>query len=137
MINNTFEPSVFELENPINVFCVTAESFPDDIMNAHKTLHKVAPADTARQYFGISWGGETITYKAAATEITESELASKGLEEFVIKEGPYLSILVNDFDQINDAIQQLITDPRIDPEGYCVEMYLDDSNVRCMVTVKE
>ena len=129
-------PEIFELENPIKVFSITAESFPGGVMKAHETLHGIASLDPKRQYFGISWGGPSITYKAAATEVSEGELKDKGLEEFTIRAGKYLSVKLDDLGQIKDVFPELIQDSRVDPRGYCVEMYLDDNDVRCMVTTK-
>lgn len=136
-MSKEFNQEIFQLEEPVHVFCVTAESFPDGVQKAHQTLHGLAPFDNKRRYFGISWGGPAITYKAAATEIRDGELSGEQLEEFTIRSGSYLSIVVDDFHKIAGAIQELIADPRIDPDGYCVEMYLDEKTVRCMVTVKE
>lgn len=134
-----FATEVFELKEPMKVFCVTANSFPEGAYKAHQTLHTLAPPEPGREYFGLSWGGPTITYKAGATELKEGELQNKGLEEFAIRKGKYVSALCADFDQIQECIQQLIRDERIDPQGYCVEMYLEDNpiKVRCMVTMKE
>jgi uncharacterized protein YndB with AHSA1/START domain len=131
-----YTPEVFHLEEPIEIFCVTADTFPQDVPHAHELLHKLAPPAAKRKYFGISWGGPTITYKAGATEVQKGELKNKELEEFIIKKGDYLSIVLTDFNTIKDVIAELIKDPRIDPKGYCVEMYLDEKTVRCMVTMK-
>lgn len=131
-----FTPRILTLDTPIHVFCVAAESFPMGVMKAHQTLHELAPQAPGRQYFGISWGGPQITYKAAATEISPGELKQKGLEEFTIRAGNYLAVDVDDFDTIKDVFTQLIKDPRIDPHGYCVELYLDTKKARCMITME-
>jgi len=136
-MDKKFDQELFQLNEPIQVFCVAAESFPEGVQKAHQALHEIAPFDESRRYFGLSWGGPAITYKAAATEIQDGELSDKQLEAFTIRSGPYLSIVLNDLDKISAAFQTLIADPRVDPRGYCVEMYLGEQTVRCMVTIDE
>lgn len=131
------EPEVYELTQPIHVYAVTAERFPEGLGKAFEKLEAAAPRTEQRKFYGISWGGPSITYMAATTELHEGELKDKGLEEFTIKKGNYLSVMVEGYDNIAAAIQNLIQDPRIDPKGYCVEMYLEGQKVRCMVTLKD
>ena len=129
----------FILDHDINVFCVTAMSFPDGIMDAYNKLHALVPDSKNRRIFGLSRPDErgTIIYKAAAEETFEGEAAKPGCEEFVIESGTYTSLVIHDFMKdlpgIGRAFTALLTTPGIDPNGLCVEWYLDDSDVRCMV----
>ncbi len=136
MVTNKIKPEIFILDEPIKIFCVNADSFPEGVMKAHQTLHGIASFNPGRRFFGISWGKQSITYKAGATELHPGELNKKGLEEFTVRKGKYLAVMLNDFNQIKDVFARLIEDTRIDPNGYCVEMYLDMDKVRCMVTLK-
>jgi hypothetical protein len=57
-------PEIFELENPIKVFSITAESFPGGVMKAHETLHGIASLDpksdkTCRQIPRACWSWRT------------------------------------------------------------------------------
>jgi predicted transcriptional regulator YdeE len=128
---------VIEIKESIQVFCVTADSFPQGIVPAHTKLHTVVPLNVNRQYFGISWGGEQITYKAAATEVLENELKDKGLEKFTIRSGKYLVTTAETPQDIQEAFPKLLQDPRVDPQGYCVEKYLADNKIQCMVTLQD
>jgi hypothetical protein len=128
---------VIELTEEIPVFCVKADSFPDGILPAHQKLHSIVPLDTNRRYFGISWGGDQITYKAAATELFEGELKEKNLERFAIRKGKYLATIANSPQDIAEAFQKLLDDPRLLPDGYCVESYLSDNKIQCMVTIED
>jgi hypothetical protein len=69
------------------------------------------------------------------------ELSGKNLEEQVIRKGKYLYIDVQDFmkniPSIGEAFQQLIHDKRTDPQGFCLEWYLNSNTCRCMVPMKE
>lgn len=78
-----------------------------------------------------------IIYKAAAEELIAGELAEHDLEKLTIPAGDYHCIFISDFMKniaaIGEAFDQLIQLPDIDPEGYCVEWYVSDKDVRCMV----
>ncbi len=76
----------FMLNNDINVFCVSAKSFPNGILEAHQTLHLLVPFVKERRYFGISRPyKDTIVYKAAAEELEKGDLSKHGLKKFVIR----------------------------------------------------
>jgi predicted transcriptional regulator YdeE len=133
----------FTLQNDIVVFCITANSFPEGIPEAMQRIHSLAPSVEGRKYFGISRpeNGGAIVYKAAAEEIQKGELGSHGLEEFIIPKGEYINTVVHDFPgnipAIGGAFQEILHGEfDIDPEGYCIEWYLDDKDVRCMVKLK-
>lgn len=129
----------FILDDDISVVCVTAKNFPDDIERAHIHLHVILPEKERRRFFGISWPGPDgkMIYKAAA-DIMETENADKyGLETFTIKKGPYNSFYIKDFmedpESIGRAFQLLTAQHEVDPNGYCLEWYIGDNDVKCMV----
>lgn len=129
------------VEEDISVFYLTAKSFPDGVMEAYEKLRLLIPDLRDRKFFGISSPNEKgeIIYKAAAEELEPGEAARLGCETFVIKKGAYISITIrnhfNDPSSIGNAFQKLISQPDIDPKGYCLEWYLNytDNDVKCMV----
>jgi predicted transcriptional regulator YdeE len=128
------------LDTDINVLCVTASSFPQGITAAFDKLHSLIHSPEPRRIFGISYGDgkNNITYKAAAEEISEGEAAALGCERFVIKQGEYSSVYIADFMKnipaISQAFREMCGDKRIDPNGYCIEMYLNhNKDVLCLV----
>ena len=129
----------FTLEDDIKVFCETAKSFPDGIIEAHKELESIISCSKQRRYFGISSRNAKgiITYDAAAEEIYQGEAEELGCEKFVIESGQYISLLienyVSDVSAIVKAFQLLMAYPGIDPQGYCIEWYLNEKDVMCMV----
>ena len=129
----------FILKDDIKVFCVTAESFPDGVLAAHQALHRMVAFTNERNYFGLSRmeNGGSIVYKAAAEEYMDGEFSGKGLEELIISKGTYQCITVENFMQnvpeIGQAFQKLLDDQNLANEGYCVEWYLPNDAVRCMV----
>jgi len=134
--------SIF-LEKDIKVFYVTATSFPEGIQGSYQKLHSLIGSPTGRKFFGISYP-ETpskIIYKAAVEESYPGEGEKLGCETLVIKKGQYISIYIKDFmkdiPKIGQSFQELLADERIDPKGCCVEEYINDKDVRCMVRLKD
>ncbi|WP_316847466.1 transcriptional regulator [Pedobacter psychrodurus] len=131
------------LNEDIKVMYVTAESFPDGVLAAHQKLHTMFPADEKRRYFGISMPNEecTIIYKAAVEEIADGEAEKFGLETFRIKKGVFISALILDFmrdvSEVGKTFEKLLEHPNLDPNGYCLEIYNNETDVRCMVGLKK
>lgn len=132
-----------KLDNDITVMYINASSFPDGVMAAHQKLHALIPYSTERKYFGLSRpeGGGGIIYKAAAQVLQSGEAEKLNLETIVVKKGNYISATLHNYMQdppaIGTTFQQMINRPDIDPEGYCVEWYLSDKDVQCMVRLKD
>lgn len=133
---------IFNLEKDIPVFCVPAHSFPEGIEAAHQKLHRLISNSAKRIYFGISRPNRNgvIEYQAAAEELKPDEGLSLDCECFVIKKGNYACIILKDYaknpQSISRAFAQLLTNPNIDPQGYCLEWYLNEKDMRCMVGIK-
>lgn len=127
----------YTFQKDVATYCVTAESFPEGIANAHEQLQTLLPKNDRRNFFGISWPDKNgiIIYKAAA-EIMEGE-SMPGLETFVIKNGPYNAFYINDYqkhpESISQAFELLIKQHEVDPNGYCLEWYINEHDVKCMV----
>lgn len=131
------------LDKDIKVLYVTATAFPEGILAAHQTLHAKIPYTTERKYFGISRpeNNGNIVYRAAAEEITAGEAEALDCDMLILKKGKYISLMVFDYmkdlSSIDKAFQQLLSSPNLDPEGYCVEWYLTDKDLRCMIRLAE
>ncbi|MDF2457073.1 MAG: transcriptional regulator [Cytophagaceae bacterium] len=130
----------FVLENDIPVMYVTADSFPDGIMAAHHTLHAIVTARD-RVFFGVSFPNKkgVISYKAGVEQFSEEEAKSLGLETYTIRKGNYNSVYLKDYFKnpavIGETFQQLLDAPDLDPSGACIEMYVGERDVRCMVRI--
>jgi len=130
------------IQQDIPVFYVPATSFPEGIMAAHQQLHALVPFSTGRRYFGISRPEDgKIRYKAAAEELEPGEAEKFHCKKLVLKKGRYISETVLDYakdDQlIAKTFQQLLEQPGLDPQGYCVEWYISGKDVRCMVRLED
>jgi len=125
----------------ISVISVTASSFPAGVIDAYEKLHSLIPNADERNYFGFSHPNKIgeIVYKACADEIEPGEDQRLGLDSFEIQAGTYAYIDIKDHMKdesgINNAFKKLLTHPKLDPNGYCLEWYINftDGDVRCMV----
>ena len=134
-----------ELNEDITVMYVDAKSFPDGIMEAHNKLQEIVGKSMLRRLFGISRPEEeldgNIGYKAAAEEAYAGEAEKFHLGSMSIKKGKYVSVLVENYlthpERINEVFQELLQHPMLDQVGYCVEWYVNDHDVRCMVRIIE
>jgi len=130
-------------DKDITVMYVTASSFPDGVLEAHQKLHALIPFTTDRRYFGVSRpeNGGQIIYKAAAVELEPGEGGKLNLETLILKKGKYISLIIHDFMKDIPAIQKtfnlLISQSNIDPQGYCVEEYINQNDMLCMVRLKD
>ncbi|MCB0731940.1 MAG: transcriptional regulator [Ignavibacteriae bacterium] len=132
-----------KLEDDKHLFCVTAKSFPDGILEAHQTLHKQISFKKNRNYYEFSYMNpeHQIIYKAAAEELESGEFGNINLETFKIKKGNYNSITVKDYEQnipkIKEAFDELKKNPNIDPNGVALEWYSDGPDCKCMIRLKD
>ncbi|MDX1940965.1 MAG: hypothetical protein SFU99_10470 [Saprospiraceae bacterium] len=130
---------IYHLERDWKALCITAESFPEGVLPAHQKLHSIIPFSDDRKYFGISRPIQdgTIIYKAGAELLSEDKYEQASLESFIIKAGTYISITIQnymeDIPAIGKAFEKLLSDPRIDPQGACIEWYLNNKKVQCMI----
>lgn len=130
------------IDKDIKVFYVTAASFPGGIMDAHRKLHSLIPFSVERKYFGISRPENgTIVYRAAAEEMEEGEAQKLKCETLILKKGKYISVTLEnyreDLTSIKKTFDLLLTRTDLDPQGYCVEWYLNQQEVKCMIRLKD
>jgi hypothetical protein len=130
------------LGKDIKVFYITASSFRLGIGAAHEKLHALVPSSAGRRFFGISRPENGhIVYKAAAEEMEEGEAEKLNCDTLVLEKGKYISLTLHDYlkdlQSIGNAFKQLLSCPGLDPQGYCVECYLNDKDMRCMVRLKD
>jgi predicted transcriptional regulator YdeE len=130
------------LNDDIKVGFVTAATFPAGVMDAHRSLHTLVPFSANRKYFGVSRPENgTIVYRAAV-ELTElADTKPFQTSTLVIRKGKYISATINDFmkdiQSIGRTFQDLLKYPGLDPQGYCIEWYLGERDVRCMIRLAD
>lgn len=123
----------------ITVMYVAATSFPDGIMEAHEKIHSIIPVKPARKFYGISRPeNKTIVYRAGVEVLKPEEPATFKLETLMLKKGNYTCLLIKDYvkdiQSIGSTFDILLSHPNLDPQGYCIEWYLDNNtDVQCMI----
>ncbi|PQJ11690.1 transcriptional regulator [Flavipsychrobacter stenotrophus] len=130
------------IDNDILVAYIQASSFPERVMAVHEQLHLHFPGtDKNRKFYGLSRpeNDGAISYKAAVEVRDEAEAQLQGLQTLIIQRGNYVSVTIQNFMQdigsIGSAFQHLLMQPGIDPNGYCVEVYLNEKDVQCIVRI--
>jgi hypothetical protein len=129
----------YHFDTDFKVYCLTASSFPAGLKEVYDKLHATYPPGNGRSYFGLSWpdGEGSLVYKAAVKLNEADGLPPSDYEPFIIKKGVYLSEdipkFMEDVQSIGKLFQKMIKEPGIDPNGYCLEMHLNPTDVRCMV----
>lgn len=143
-INNTqMKIEDYILRNDIHTFFVQADSFPEGVAEAHRKLQTLLPTNVKRNFFGISCPNKQgeIVYLAAVEEAFKGEAEKFKCKTLILKSGNYISVFLPDYEKniqnISATFMKLLKDPRIDQEGYCVEMYLGEKDMRCAVRLKE
>lgn len=130
-------------DKDIKVFYIQATSFPEGALPAHEKLHTIVPFSKERKYFGISRpeNNMDIVYKAATEETFHGEAEQYDCKTLILKKGKYISMIVKnytaDIASIGKAFDKLLKQPDLDPQGYCVEWYLSEKDVQCMVRLKQ
>jgi hypothetical protein len=128
----------YSLDKDLKIFYVTASSFPEGIPAAYQELGRLVPLSKERTLYGISRPeGGPIIYRAGVEELYEGEAEKYGCPSLVLKKGTYISSILKDYMKAPELIgcefKALLETPGLDPQGYCVEVYLSGVEVRCMV----
>jgi len=127
------------IDKDIKVFYVTATTFPEGVGGAFKKLLSLFPGADKRTLYGISYPDRNgrIIYRAAVEESFPGEGGQNGCETFLIKKGTYLSELLIDWKKdesiVGRTFQELLKHPDLDKNGYCLEIYPNEKDVRCLV----
>lgn len=135
------DTQLFTIDEAIPCHCIRAASFPDGVLAAHQSLHRLFPYTPARRYYGISRArGKEIEYRAAAEQLP-GDTSEASLESFTIPAGRYAGTVIRDFRKdmtaFSRSFQQLLTHPELDPNGFCLEWYYNMDDVRCMVKLND
>lgn len=134
---------IYKIEKDIEVVYLPSPDFPNNVPATYKKLYSLLPEHPNRRYFGISHPDKTgvIQYKACAEILDSESISNEELQKFTIAKGDFASsYIVNHFqdgNSIGDAFKKLLKHPKLDPQGYCLEVYKNytDLDVHCMVRI--
>lgn len=127
-----------EIKDEKTIRCVTASSFPEGIGAAFDKVAGMVGGLGGKTFYGLSWGQPdgSIVYKAGIEE--KEAPATNGLERFVLQRGAYVSEKLQNYKGreivIGETFKKMLKDPRLDPNGECIEVYRGD-DVECMVRI--
>jgi len=139
---NMYIMETINIPDDISLLYVTATSFPAGIMDAFNRLHALVQDHNTRMNYGISRPEKgTILYKAAVAEVKNGEADELKCGKLVLPKGDYISAtitdLMKDTSVIGKTFAELLAHPGIDHNGYCVEQYINATDVVCMVRLSE
>lgn len=125
----------FQEDTP--VFCLTSPNGRQGIDEAMTALKSLLPADGRRHFYGIFWPGrDGGTFKVAASRL-DSDPEAEHLGTFIIQNGPYNSFYLTDYRSqpglVEKTFEILRGQHEVDPEGYCLEWYVNEHDVKCLV----
>ncbi len=133
---------IYKIEKDFDVVVVEAKTFPDGIEKAFRKLETILPQNEKRKFFGISYGGENgnIVYKAAAEKSYPGESEKYKLHSFTVGNGNYISETITNWRRdpglIGNTFQKMLSEPNIKAGGYCLEMYINETDVVCLVPLE-
>lgn len=135
--------SIIVIDNDIPVTGILVENFPAGIASAFDKLMAQFGNGPGRNYYGISFPDNQYRIQYLAT--TENNLPGIFINEnqadFMIRKGRYVSHKITGYRQeiyrIGEVFHQLLKDPELDPNGYCIEWYLNETDLICMVKLTD
>jgi hypothetical protein len=141
-LKKSIKLNIYTINNDIKTFCITAESFPEGISAAHEKLYSILPDTAGRNFFGISYGSSSpeIIYKAAVEESYPGKAEKYNCEVYIIKKGNYCCEKLVDWRKdiplIGKTFELMLRFPGVDPSGYCLELFLNKTDILCLVKLK-
>ncbi len=133
----------YNLKTNLKVFGKEVPTFPGGVGEAFHQLINMIPDTSKRAYYGLSHMDETgkIIYKAAAEEKYAGEAEKYHCERYIIEKGEYLSTTITGWrdkiDCIKDVFHDMMEDDRADKAKEVVEWYKTDTELLCLVKMKE
>jgi predicted transcriptional regulator YdeE len=126
-----------QLKDDLTLICSKAKEFPGGVVPAYQFLEQ--KVGTQRQFYGLSRGDKTGISYWACVLANNGEMLPAGCERITVNSGTYISEQISNWRGreaiIGEAFQRMLGDSRIDRAGYCVEKYLDNDDVICMVRI--
>lgn len=129
---------LYQIHEDIQLYTITACNFPEGILSAFEQLYLHVRKEDVETYYGLSQSSMNgdIIYKAAI-KLKDTVTQPPKLETLILPAGDYLGTDILNFRtriaEIKQTFQELITYQDIDKNGCCVEMYYNETDVRCMI----
>lgn len=133
----------YNLKNDLKVFGKEVRTFPLGVAEAFHDLLTMIPDGSHRAYYGLSHIDEMgkIIYKAAAEENYAGEAEKYNCKRYLIEKGEYLSVTITNWrdntECIKDVFHDMMEDDRADKTKEVVEWYKTETEMLCLVKMKE
>lgn len=129
------------IADDIHVFGHVVPDFPSGVAAAFDAMVRKLPGGFDRDFYGISAMRDgKMQYVAAAAARKPDEGEIFGYQHFAIEKGEYLAIPLENWREktqcINDTFHTLTEDPTADLAKPCVEWYVNDETMWCLVKKK-
>ena len=130
---------IFQLPQEYRLLCKKVNKFPEGIGDAFENLYRQLPCPHKRNYFGISWMDEQqqVNYQVAAERRADD--VCEEFEDRVLPKATYLVVrIMNWYEHLSDikgVFGALMADMRTDKSFPCVEWYLSDDEMLCMMKI--
>lgn len=131
------------LDHDVKVFGKQVKNFPDGIQETFDSLVEMLPGGFDRPFYGVSImdPGGKMRYTAAVEEKNAGEAEKYQCDLLAIEKGEYLAVTVKDWRKkknlINKIFHEIMEDEHVDHAKPAVEWYKNDTEMLCMVRVKD
>ena len=126
----------------VNLVVSRADSFPEGIEAAWKTLESKLTSLKGRKFYGLTvCEGDGLAYFAGVEATDDEEVARLGLPAMAIKGGRYARARLTDWhnhkDEIGRIFDRLMQDYDMDPNGVSVEFYRSQSELHLLIPLAQ
>lgn len=126
------------ISHDIKLLFLPAKTFPEGIMAAFHELRAKIPGSDVRTCYGVSRPEQgIIIYWAGVEELYPGEAEILHFETMILKKGIYVGEVIQNFmkdpGEVGCTFQKLLNQEGLDPNGYCVEWYFNETDVKCMI----
>jgi hypothetical protein len=122
----------------LRLMVVRADEFPSGIKTAWDRLESNLSSLKGRKFYGVSrCEGSQMAYFAGVEPTSNEEVTALGLPTMTIKGGKYARAKLSDWsdhtDKIGQIFSELMRDFPMAPDGWALEYYRSQSEVRLLV----
>lgn len=129
------------LQEPIELLCVRAKTFPEGIMDAFQEVKHRFGDQAGKECFGVTMQGESgLIYWAAVRRSAVTLSEQEDLELLTIAPGTYATQSIDQWqskiEQIGKTFEELFGNKEVDPKSPGIEWYLNENELACMAKMK-
>ena len=129
------------LEEPIELLCIRAKTFPEGIMEAFQEIKNRFGDQAGKECFGFTMQGESgLIYWAAIRRSAVTLSEQEGLELLTIEPGTYATQSIDHWQSkielIGQTFEKLFSNEEVDPKSPGIEWYQNENELVCMAKMR-